>query len=213
MNDSISIEKISPKLDTDVWTAISDLCCRTGNGGDPIDRERWELFGRIWIEPYRKLLPDWCYVALVDRRVIGYLTGCPDTAWFARRCFVRCRLPLLLQIAFGRYRSDPYGKRFARQELRWEKSPERSFSAAIRRRLQFEFPAHLHMNVDAEFRRSGVGARLIERFVNDLRQRQVSGVHLFCAAPPLPFYHHMGFDELAVISVRGAPVYALGLRL
>ena len=45
MNDSISIEKISPKLDTDVWTAIGDLCCRTGNGGEPIDRERWELFG------------------------------------------------------------------------------------------------------------------------------------------------------------------------
>lgn len=215
MKKKISIERISAELDTDrpIWAAVGDLCCRTGDGGDPIPNERWELFTRIWIEPYRVLMPEWSYVALADRRVVGYLTGCPDTARFARRCFVRCTLPLLRQVVCGRYRGDAYGKRFARQALRLENSPERSFPKPIRRRLLRQFPAHLHMNVDAEFRRGGVGRRLIDRFIQDLRQRRVSGVHLFCGAAPVPFYTCVDFHELAVISVRGNPVYAMVLRL
>ena len=137
MKKKISIERISAELDTDrpIWAAVGDLCCRTGDGGDPIPNERWELFTRIWIEPYRVLMPEWSYVALADRRVVGYLTGCPDTARFARRCFVRCTLPLLRQVVCGRYRGDAYGKRFARQTLRLENRAERSFPRPIRRRL------------------------------------------------------------------------------
>lgn len=215
MKKKISIERISAELDTDrpIWAAVGDLCCRTGDGGDPISVERWELFARIWIEPYRVLMPEWCYVALVDGRVVGYLTGCPDNSNFAWRRFVWCTAPLLWQIAFGRYHGDAYGKRFARQALRLENSPERSFPTPIRRRLLRQFPAHLHMNVDTEFRRGGVGRRLIERFIQDLRRRRVSGVHLFCGAAPVPFYTRVDFHELAVVSVRGSPVYAMVLQL
>ena len=215
MASNISIKRISQDRDADrlIWTALGELCCRTGNDGAPIPIERWKLFERIWIEPYRELTPDWCYVALADRRLVGYLTGCPDTSRFARQCFVRCTLPLLSQIAFGRYRGDAYGKRFVRQVLRLENSVVRSFPQSIRRRVPREFPAHLHMNVDADFRRGGVGARLINQFVADLRQRQVSGVHLFCGAGPVPFYKRMGFEELAMVSARGNPVHAMVLRL
>jgi hypothetical protein len=109
MGNEISIERISAELDSDraIWAAVAELCCRTGNDGDPISTERWELFGRIWIEPYRVLIPQWSYVALADRRVVGYLTGCPDTLRFYRQRFVRCALPLLRQIVFGRYHGDP----------------------------------------------------------------------------------------------------------
>ena len=102
MGNEISIERISAKLDAErsIWKLVGELCCRTGNGGDPIANERWEIFERIWIEPYRVLRPEWSYVALADQRVIGYLTGCPHTARFAQRCFVRCTLPLLWQIAW-----------------------------------------------------------------------------------------------------------------
>ena len=215
MRNEISIERISAKLDAErsIWKLVGELCCRTGNGGDPIANERWEIFERIWIEPYRVLLPEWSYVALADQRVVGYLTGCPDTARFAQRCFVRCTLPLLWQIAFGRHRGDAYGKQFARQVLRLKKSAEQSFPKPIRRRLLRQFPAHLHMNVDAEFRRGGVGRRLIERFIQDLRPRRVSGVHLFCGAAPVLFYTRVDFSELAVVSVRGNPVYAMVRQL
>jgi len=215
MVNEISIERISPELlaERPLWTAVAEICCRTGNDGGPIPTERWELFERIWIEPYRVLMPEWSYVAMADRRVVGYLTGCPDTSSFARRCLVRCTLPLLWQIAFGGYRVDPYARQFARRAVWLEASAARSFPGPIRRRILRQFPAHLHMNVDAEFRRGGVGRRLIERFVNDLRQRQGGGVHLFCGAAPVPFYTHVGFSELAVVSVRDTPVYVMALQL
>jgi len=213
MTNDISIERVSAELNAgrQVWPAVGELCCRTGNDGAPIPIERWELFERIWIEPYRVLIPEWSYAALADLRVVGYLTGCPDTERFARRCFFRCTLPLLRQIAFGRYRGDAYGKRFARQALGLDNSAERSFPKPIRRLLR-QFPAHLHMNVDTEFRRGGVGRRLIERFLQDLRLRRVFAAHLLCGAGPVPFYTRMGFSELAVIQVRGNPVYAMVMR-
>ena len=39
------------------WQAVRSLCCRTGNGGDPIDPARWPLFAELWIGPYQRLLP------------------------------------------------------------------------------------------------------------------------------------------------------------
>lgn len=215
MDNQILIERIAanPAAERSIWTAVGDLCCRTGDGGDPLATERWALFERIWIEPYRVLLPEWSYVALADRRVVGYLTGCPDTAAFTRNYFIRCALPLVLQVVCGRYCGDPYAKRFARQTLRLETSAVGSFSRPVRRQLPRQFPAHLHMNVDIDYRRAGVGRRLVERYIDDLRQRRIPGVHLFCGAAPVPFYTRMGFGEVAVVSVRGNPVYAMGLRL
>jgi len=66
------------------WQAVRSLCCRTGNGGDPIDPTRWPLFAELWIGPYQRLVPEWTYVAEMDGRMVGYLTGCPDTAAFRR---------------------------------------------------------------------------------------------------------------------------------
>ena len=52
MRNEISIERISAKLDVErsIWKKVGELCCRTGNGGDPIANERWEIFERIWSE-------------------------------------------------------------------------------------------------------------------------------------------------------------------
>ena len=215
MVDGILIKKLAtnPHVDLTTWAAVRNLCCHTGNDGEPIPARRWELFGKIWIEPYQVLIPEWSYVALADRRVVGYLTGCPDTASFSRRSLVRCTLPLLAQIAFGRFHADGYGRRFMRQALWVEKNTDRSFPRPIRRQLLAQFPAHLHMSIEAGRRRSGIGKRLIEQFVDDLRHRQISGVHLFCGGVPVPFYTRMGFCELAVVAVRGNRVHAMGLSL
>ena len=213
MGEKIFIKKIAAEPDADeaAWLAVRQLCCRTGNDGEPIPAERWELFGKIWIAPYQLLMPEWSYVACADRRVVGYLTGCPDSSSFSRRRLVRCTMPLLGQIAIGRFRADAYGRRFLRQALGLERTIERCFPRPLRRQLRERFPAHLHMNVDADHQRGGIGKGLIEQFADDLRQRQIAGVHLFCGGAPVPFYRRMGFRELAVVPLRGHSVYALGL--
>lgn len=200
-------------MSTPLWSAVRELCCRTGNAGAPIPAERWDIFGKIWIEPYRVLAPDWTYVALADGKVVGYLTGCPDTARFARSYFIRCALPLIGQVVFGRFRHDSYGRHFARQTLWLERSALRSFPWALRRSISRSFPAHLHMNVDAAHRRSGVGSRLFERYCVDLRAAGVPAVHLFCGAAPEPFYRRHGMRSLAAVAVRGNLVHAMALDL
>ncbi|MGH7854662.1 MAG: hypothetical protein ACREP3_14545 [Candidatus Binatia bacterium] len=81
--DSVTARKLSASHDADraSW-AVRELCCRTGNNGDPIAPERWELFPRIWIEPYEKIVPEWTYVAESGPAIVGYLTGCPDSQEF-----------------------------------------------------------------------------------------------------------------------------------
>ena len=213
--DTVTVRRLSAWITEQFkeWHAIHQLCCLSGNNGAPIARERWDLFGRLWVEPYETIFPQWTYVAEAQSRIVGYLTGCPDTRAFAKAKLWRFSMPLLMDIFRGRYRGNRDAHRFARQRLRFEKEPERGFPRELSRKLRQDYPAHLHMNVEGGWRGSGVGAKLTERFFSDLRSAGVSGVHLYCGADPLEFYRHRGFDELAKAVFHGAPIYALGLRL
>ena len=54
----ITIRRLTVNRESEraIWHAIGELCCRTGNNGEPIAPERWRLFAKIWIEPYEKQL-------------------------------------------------------------------------------------------------------------------------------------------------------------
>jgi GNAT superfamily N-acetyltransferase len=213
--NSVTITRLSPikGVDRRRWQAIRELCCQTGANGQPIAAERWELFAKIWIDPYEKLLRQWSYVAASEGAVIGYLSGCPNSKKFARSRFVYCALPLLLDIAVGRYRRSPDAHRFARRALGLASNAEDGFAADLRSQIARQYPAHLHVNVGAEYRGRGVGRRLIESFFADLRAVGVAGVHVLCGPEPVPFYKSTGFHELASRAWRGGRVHALGCRL
>ena len=195
------------------WAAVRELCCRTGNNGDPIAPERWELFARIWIEPYEKILPHWTYIAESGEAVVGYLTGCPDTRVFHRARFWRATLPLLADVAAGRYPHAPGAREFVKQTLGLRKGPEDFFSRTVRRSISIDYPAHLHINVDAGYRRKGVGRQLMDCYFAYLRRDNVRGVHLYCGADPVDFYRRRGFQELAGTKIGGVSIFALGARL
>jgi len=99
----------------------------------------------------------------------------------------------LIRIALGSFRRTPGARGFAWQELGIRKSAERSFSRKIQKDISRFYPAHLHMNIDGQFRRMGIGKRLIESYFADLRRHGSSGIHLFCGGDPLQFYLHAAF--------------------
>jgi hypothetical protein len=206
----LSFKIIEPSKD---WNAIYELCCRTGNNGQPIAAERWDFFGRLWVEPYKSFCPQWTYVAEAKQIIVGYLTGCPDTRAFTKAKFWKFSVPLLVDVFRGRYRRNRDARRFVRQIFGLEKIPERVFPRGLARRLRHDYPAHLHMNVEAGWRSSGIGAKLVRQFSADLRGVGISGVHLYCGTGPLEFYRRQGFTALAKVVFRGVPVYALVLRL
>jgi GNAT superfamily N-acetyltransferase len=58
-----------------------------------------------------------------------------------------------------------------------------------------EFPAHFHVNCRADRRGHGLGARLVETFVEDCRRTGLTGLHLVTApdARNIGFYQRLGF--------------------
>ena len=188
------------------WLAIRDLCCLTGDAGEPIARERWRFFAELWIGPYERLAPDWTFVAEAADRLAGYLTGCPDTAAFERARAFRITLPLLVRVAAGRYGWTDDTRRFVRRAFGLARLPEDRFPP----RLRADYPAHLHMNVADGFRGRGIGAGLLTRYLEALREHGVSGVHLFCGPGPLRLYQRRGFEEVGHLDLQGGlRVFAL----
>jgi GNAT superfamily N-acetyltransferase len=196
------------------WEAVRTLCCRTGNGGNPIDPARWSLFAELWIGPYQRLVPEWTYVAETENRIVGYLTGCPDSAAFRRARRLRVTLPLLIAIASGRYGWTVDARRTVRLAFRLTRGVESYLAPRLPAGFARTYPAHLHMNVEAEYRGQGIGAALIERYARDVGAARVPGIHLFCGPEPRPFYARNGFADLASLEVSpGHWVYVLGRRL
>lgn len=154
------------------WVAIKDLCADTGRQGRPVDDDEREAFGEHWIGPYRELRPDWTWVAVVDKKVIGYLTGCPDTLSFEKE---RRRV----------FQPQPDSREF--------------FPQAVRLSLWTEHPAHLHMNVSADHRGFGTGAALLRTFFSELRKAGVPSAHVICGPSAAPFWERMAFRTAAVV--------------
>jgi GNAT superfamily N-acetyltransferase len=211
----ISLRKLSakPGEEREKWRQIRDLCCRTGNGGAPIADERWPFFGRLWIGPYERIIPHWTYTASVNDTIVGYLTGCPDTAEFTRARLWQFTLPLLVDVLRGNYRGSADQRNFLRQLFLMERTPEQYFPLGLRRDLKNRFPAHLHVNIEAGWRNKGIGARLVDAFLHDLQIARIEGVHLYCGPAPVEFYRSCGFTDLMRITIRNTSVHALGLRL
>ena len=164
--------------------------------------------------PYQRLRPGWTYVAAAGRRVVGYLTGCPDTPAFRRARRLSFTAPLLGRVLGGRYGWSGDTRRLVCQALGLEASVERHVRRALARDLERHYPAHLHTNVEATVRRRSIGRRLLSRYLADLGERGVAGVHVFCGAVARPYYVRHGFRELGGVEARpGVPVHALGRRL
>lgn len=156
------------------WAEIARLCADTGAAGDPVEPAEREAFAEHWVGPYRKLRPDWTWVVVMDRRVVGYLTGCPDTLAFEDE---RQRV----------FKPSPDSREF--------------FSPAVRLKLWTEHPAHLHMNIAAEYRGLGAGAALLQEYFKELRRAGVASAHLICGPRSHPFWERMCFRAEAVVQV------------
>jgi GNAT superfamily N-acetyltransferase len=210
----VPVVRVRPAATAADWAAVRELCCRTGDAGEPIARARWPLFAELWVGPYQRLAPAWTYVAEADGGIVGYLTGCPDTAAFRRAQRLRVTLPLLLRIASGRFAWTADARRLVRLVFRRTRGVEDRLATVLPPGLLRSHPAHLHMNVAAGWRRQRIGTALLARYTADLAAAGIPGVHLICGAAPRAFYLREGFRELGAIEVTaGRSVHALGRRL
>jgi GNAT superfamily N-acetyltransferase len=77
------------------------------------------------------------------------------------------------------------------------------------------YPAHLHINLDADWRGRGIGAKLIEAFAAHAAARRTSGLHIVTGggARNVGFYRRCGFEPLRELSWEGSQILFMGRKL
>ena len=171
--------------------ALYRVCLLTGDsGGDASQLYRdGELLGHFYVAPYVVLEPDLCFTLTQDGLPCGYILGARDSAAYSARA-ERDWFPVLR----ARYPLPPVE----------DSSPDAGMIRAIHRGYLPHpelagYPAHLHIDLLPPAQGQGWGRKLVETFLDRLRELSVPGVHLGVGARNLRaigFYERVGFQRL-----------------
>jgi ribosomal protein S18 acetylase RimI-like enzyme len=142
--------------------------------GDPVeafleDRQLYmDAFARYYIEND----VQYAWIAENPDGVIGFLLGCVDTAVQVKKWRAYIIRIVLLRAIAGKYKLGKKTVRFSFAMLVGSLKGEGV-------RVDFtKYPAHLQIDIKQGFRGAGVGNRLIQAYLEQLRNLDVGGVHL-----------------------------------
>jgi GNAT superfamily N-acetyltransferase len=170
---------------------LYDICRVTGNsGGDCSDLlSDAYIIGQYFCAPYLHYEIDSCFV--VDEGCLpgGYIIGVSDSndfnTWMNSSWLpsIRAHYPSNMKV-----KSDL--EAFLVELIHQDCVLDKDLS---------EYPAHLHIDLLAQYQNQGLGRRLMQCFLDSLREKKVSGVHL--GVDPLnknavAFYQKLGFSEI-----------------
>lgn len=161
--------------------------------------------------------PSSCFVAEVDGRVIGYLTGAIKKIACEKIFKAKIALPLF----FKALRSGVFLKIknlvfISACLLDWLKDGIKTPN------FNQEYPATFHINIKNGFRGQNIGERLIHAYLDYLKSRGIGGVHLATMSDRAAnFFSHQGFKQLykgkrsyfKYILHRDVPLYIFGKLL
>ncbi|MDD5154943.1 MAG: GNAT family N-acetyltransferase [Candidatus Omnitrophica bacterium] len=176
--------------------AVRKICSDTADLGRPVENFFYdrEVFADLVIRYYTDFEPRSLWVADHQGRAAGYLSGCLDS-----RRYMRIMLTGIIPGVF--VRAALRGAFWRRDTWQLLKAGLKSLLlGSFNRKDIFDaYPAHLHINLEEAFRHQGLGAKLIERFLEQLRQLHLSGVHASVCQdnrPACVFFERLGFSAL-----------------
>lgn len=183
--------------------AVFSIAADTAFFGEPVEHylDDRRLFCDALYRYYTDLEPEHARVAATGNALAGFLVGCVDTRT-QRRLWVRQILPRLAAgMLSGRYVLGRRTWRHAGRALRASLTSRAKIDLA-------RYPAHFHLNVLADWRGQGIGRRLLQAFLSQLRKSGVPGVHLNTTTRNVAagrLYESMGFVPL---DIRPAPQWS-----
>ena len=160
-----------------------------------------ESFAEIWTAYYTDQEPGSLFVAVRDRQIVGFLTGCldsreaPSPAHAVTRAAVQHALFL-----------RPGTAGFLWRGLLDTVSQRGMPSGEL---VDPRWPSHLHINLAPEARGCGAGRMLMEAWIRRLAEAKSSGCHLGTLLEnerAIGFFERMGFERF------GEPQLAPGMR-
>jgi ribosomal protein S18 acetylase RimI-like enzyme len=170
MDDEIKIRSYWEGDRQEVFRIAAD----TAFFGAPVEAflDDRRLFCDAFVKSYLDFEAEYVWVACIDDRVVGYLTGCVDTVSQRKRYLRRTIAQLVGRVFQGKYQLGSKTWRFTRSLL----------GGVMRKEYPHvnydKYPAHLHINVDAANRGQGLGQKLMEAYLNQIRQLGIPGVFL-----------------------------------
>ncbi len=177
-------------------TALRTIACNTADCGEPVENfflDR-EFMSDILMNYYTDYEPLSTFVAEENNKIIGYITGCLDTKKYKKQMLLKIA-PIALFRAIFR-------KNF------WRKQTYLFFLSALktwksgwlnRNILLDKYPAHLHINIDKDYRGQNTGQALILKITEYIKNSGINGVHLSANGDNTrgrKFFEKMGFSIL-----------------
>lgn len=191
VTQTTAARRVRPLRGSD-FAAVGRVAHQTGFFGESAARyfADGRLFADLWVGPYFEDRPREAplgFAAELNGAVVGYIVGLADGGRYGRdltRALLRRVLPNLVRL---RYRRPWAGVPYLLRAWRFS-TPHAPLSA---------YPAHLHINLLARARGSGLGRELLDAYLNALRARGVPGVQLSTTrenGPALQLYERAGFS-------------------
>jgi ribosomal protein S18 acetylase RimI-like enzyme len=180
--------------------AVREICVLTGYSGTDARGMMTDtaLLPDAFAEPYVVHDPGLAFVADDGGAAVGYILGTADTAEFAR-WFADSWLPV---VAPKHAPPPPSVDSFEDGILAALHNPDRMVLPELA-----GHPAHLHIDLLPGYQGRGLGRRLMDAFLAELRARGVDRVHLGTSPANTrarSFYDKLGFAPIDVPSVPGA---------
>jgi ribosomal protein S18 acetylase RimI-like enzyme len=136
--------------------------------------------------------PESCFVATQGNQVVGYIIGTINVK-NAKKTFKLKILPILIYKFFLK---GLFFKKISRTFLF-------NLSFSLLKGEFFipdftkQYPATLHINIDKNYRRDKLGSKLIETYLNYLKEKNIRGVYLSTLSEAATqFFIKMGFKPL-----------------
>jgi ribosomal protein S18 acetylase RimI-like enzyme len=193
-------------------TGAYHVCFKTGDhgrDGEPFYREDPDALGRLFVGPYLAFEPGLSLI-LEDREgICGYALGTADSRRFYDRYEREWRPALCAR--FPEPQGDPAGWTRVQQAYSWYHRPDyfcpEPYDA---------YPAHLHIDLLERAQGRGMGRRMLEQVMENLRRGGCPGAHLGVSVLNVPaqgFYRRLGFEELARVGTETDGCIYLGKPL
>lgn len=168
--------------------SLYNISLYTSNNGNDVEllKDEPNLIGDIFLKPYVQFEPELCFVLTLENEPCGYIIGTKNTEEFYLKT-EKEYFPNLRE----KYKSLPKDQnaRFAvlKKVIQNGHKPKDKFDL---------YPAHLHINILPIAKGEGMGRKLMDELMNELKSIEVHGLHLEVGKSninAIQFYEHIGF--------------------
>ena len=175
---------------------LYEICLKTGYNGNDASAFFADpyLIGHYYVAPYVLYQKGICFVAEYENYPKGYIVAVPDTETYKKW--------------LEEYWLPPLRKQFSENNKSYTEK-ENSIINLINKQQYpidknnlpwlIDYPAHLHIDLLPIIQRKGIGSKLIENLLNELKKQNVSGIYFnvdITNSNAVNFYNKMGFSVI-----------------